>query len=202
MQSADTLIGSTEMSPTEAGFVHERLMLCTMQAPRDVTIEEFAQNFRLMPMLVARILSDIRPEDHSLRSLIKTNEFLILTFGKSRLSRSAVEGGFMKTDKLWRNNDPLGVYQPGVDAGKTISNNAPLHGSDVHGKSYALNNQPTVQLTAVVFMSVDCPISKGRPDGSKTRTTNENIAGTVKCQRVWGVRSAVEWTAAPSTEIR
>ena len=113
MQSADTLIGSTEMSPTEAAFIHERLMLCTMHSPRDVTIEEFSQNFRLMPMLVARTLSGIRPEDHSLQSLIKTNEFLILTFGKSRLSRSAVEGGFMKTDKLWRNNDPLGVYQPG-----------------------------------------------------------------------------------------
>ena len=66
-----------------------------------------------------------------------------------------------------------------VDAGKTISNNAPLHGSDVHGKSYALNNQPTVQLTAVVFMSVDCPISnKYVPELNrlaKLAAANENV---------------------------
>jgi hypothetical protein len=113
LHSADTLIGATEMSLTEASYIHEQLMLSPMQAPKDLTVETFSQNFRLMPMLVARTLSDIRPEDHSLRSLITTNEFLIKTFGKSRVSRSVLEGGYIKTEKFWRNNDPLGVYQPG-----------------------------------------------------------------------------------------
>jgi hypothetical protein len=113
MNSADTLIGSTEMTPSETALVHEKLMLSPMQAARDFTIADFSQSFRLMPMLVARTLSDVRPEDHSLRSLIATNEFLIKTFGKSRVSRDVVEGGFVKVDKFWRNNDPLGVYRPG-----------------------------------------------------------------------------------------
>lgn len=113
MNSADTIIGATEMSPSEAAFVHQKLMLSEMQAPRELTIDDFSQNFRLMPMLVARTLLDVRPEDQSLRSIVATNEFLIKTFGKSRVSRGAVEGGFVKIDKFWRNNDPLGVYRPG-----------------------------------------------------------------------------------------
>ena len=113
MNSADTLIGATEMSPSEAAFVHEQLMLSPMQAPRELTIEDFSQNFRLMPMLVARTLLDVRPEDQSLRSVVATNEFLIKAFGKNRVSRDTVEGGFVKIDKFWRNNDPLGVYRPG-----------------------------------------------------------------------------------------
>jgi len=113
MNSADTLIGATEMSSSEAAFVHQRLMLSEMQSPRELTIEVFAQNFRLMPMLVARTLLDIRPEDQSLKSVVSTNEFLIKTFGKSRVGRDVVEGGYVKMDKFWRNNDPLGVYRPG-----------------------------------------------------------------------------------------
>jgi hypothetical protein len=113
MPSADTLIGDTLMNSEEVAFVHERLMLSQIQSPTDLTVESFSQSFGLMPMLVARTLSDARPEDHSLSSLIATNEFLIKTLGKSRLSRSTVEGGFIKIDKFWRNNDPLGVYKPG-----------------------------------------------------------------------------------------
>ena len=113
MNSADDLIGATEMSPSEEGIIHERLMLSTMQEPRGISVENFAHNFRLKPMLVARSLSDLRPEDNSLKSLIATNEFLIKTFGRKRLSREAVEGAMVVTHKFWRNNDPLGVYKPG-----------------------------------------------------------------------------------------
>lgn len=113
MPSADTLIGETLMNSEEVAFVHERLMLSQIQSPTDLTVESFSQSFGLMPMLVARTLSHVRPEDHSLSSLIATNEFLIKTFGKSRVSRNTVEGGFIKIDKFWRNNDPLGVYKPG-----------------------------------------------------------------------------------------
>jgi hypothetical protein len=113
MNSADALISATEMSPTEVAFVHQRLMVTEMQVPRESTIGDFAQDFQVMPMLVARTLLDARPEDQSLRSIVATNEFLIKTFGKSRVGREVVEGGYVKMDKFWRNNDPLGVYRPG-----------------------------------------------------------------------------------------
>lgn len=113
MISADDLIAGTEMNPSEAAFVYQRLMLAEMDAPSGVSIGMFSQSLGLKPMLVARTLSDLRPEDQSLRSLISTNEFLIKTFGKGRISRNMVEGGYIKTEKFWRNNDPLGVYQPG-----------------------------------------------------------------------------------------
>ena len=113
MNSADDLIAATEMTPSEAAFVHERLILSTMQSPREISVGSFAQNFRLMPMLVARTLSEIRPEDNGLSSLVATNEFLIKTFGKGRISKNMVEGALYKTEKFWRNNDPLGVYRPG-----------------------------------------------------------------------------------------
>lgn len=113
MNSADDLIGATDMSPSEAVLIHERLMLSTMHEPREISVEKFAHNFRLKPMLVARTLSELRPEDNSLRSLISTNEFLIKTFGKKRLTKESVEGAMVITHKFWRNNDPLGVYKPG-----------------------------------------------------------------------------------------
>lgn len=112
MTSADAAIATTKMTPGEAAFVHERLMLSPMQSPRDVTIDEFSRSFRLMPMLVARTLLEIRP-DEQLSATVTTNEFLIKTFGKNRVSRDVVEGGFAKIEKFWRHNDPLGIYQPG-----------------------------------------------------------------------------------------
>jgi len=113
MYSADDLIGGTEMNATEVGFVFERLMLAPKNDPRTQTIQQFAEQNGFMPMLVARTLAEHRHNDNSLNSLIATNEFLIKTFGKNRLSREAVEGDLMKMDKFWRHNDPLGVYQPG-----------------------------------------------------------------------------------------
>ena len=65
MPSADTLIGDTLMKSEEVAFVHERLILSPMQSPTDLTVESFSQRYGLMPMLVARTLSDVRPEDHS-----------------------------------------------------------------------------------------------------------------------------------------
>jgi len=113
LNSADDLIAATEMTSQEAAYVHERLILAPMAVPHDSSVGDFADNYRLMPMLVARTLSEIRPNDTSLHGLISTNEFLIKTFGKGRISRNMVEGGFVRTEKFWRNNDPLGVYRPG-----------------------------------------------------------------------------------------
>ena len=113
INSADDLIGATHMTPSEAAHVHEQLLLSAMHEPREISIEKFAHNFRLKPMLVARSLSEMRPDDQGLQHLIKTNEFLIKTFGRKRLSRDAVEGAMVITHKFWRNNDPLGVYKPG-----------------------------------------------------------------------------------------
>jgi hypothetical protein len=113
MNSADDLIGATEMTPAEAAYIHGRLLISTTDPEFGVTINRFSNEYGLMPMLVARTLADIRPSDSNLNSLISTNEFLIKTFGKNRVSRDAVEGGMMKLDRFWRNNDPLGVYQPG-----------------------------------------------------------------------------------------
>ena len=113
LNSADDLIASTELNPDEAAYIHERLMLAPMVQPAKSNIGHFSESFQLMPMLVARTLSEIRPEDSVLSSLISSNEFLIKTFGKKRLTREAVEGAMVVTHKFWRNNDPLGVYKPG-----------------------------------------------------------------------------------------
>ena len=113
MNSADDLIAATEMTPAEAAVIHEQLLLSATDPEFGVTVGRFSQEYGLMPMLVARTLSNLRPEDTGLSSLISTNEFLIKTFGKGRISRNMVEGSYVKTEKFWRNNDPLGVYQPG-----------------------------------------------------------------------------------------
>lgn len=113
MYSADDLIGATEMDSNESGYVYRRLMLSIEDYPQPQTVQQFAKRNGLMPMLVARTLAEYRETDHSLNSLIATNEFLIKSFGKNRLSREFVEGTLVKADKFWRHNDPLGVYQPG-----------------------------------------------------------------------------------------
>jgi hypothetical protein len=91
MNSADDLIGATEMTPAEAAYIHGRLLISTTDPEFGVTINRFSNEYGLMPMLVARTLADIRPSDSNLNSLISTNEFLIKTFGKNRVSRDAVE---------------------------------------------------------------------------------------------------------------
>lgn len=101
------------MNPSEVETVQRRLILSSSEYTTGQTVQQFADSYGLMPMLVARTLSEARPEDNSLRSLIATNEFLIKTFGKKRISREAVEGDLLKMDKFWRSNDPLGVYRPG-----------------------------------------------------------------------------------------
>jgi hypothetical protein len=113
INTVDDLIAVTEMTGAEAAEIHQRLILSTIDLDSGVSVGRFSEEFGLMPMLVARNLSDIRPEDHSLMSLISTNELLIKTFGKSRMSREVVEGGYVKMEKFWRTNDPLGVYRPG-----------------------------------------------------------------------------------------
>lgn len=113
MYSADDLIGATQMNPSEVETVQRRLILSSSEHTTGQSVQQFADSYGLMPMLVARTLSEARPEDNSLRSLIATNEFLIKTFGKKRISREAVEGDLLKMDKFWRSNDPLGVYRPG-----------------------------------------------------------------------------------------
>lgn len=113
MFSADDLIGATMMEPSEVAVVQERLVLSVPDRAVPQTVQEFASNHGLMPMLVARTLSELRPEDNSLQSLVSTNEFLIKTFGKKRISREAVEGDLLKMDKFWKSNDPLGIYRPG-----------------------------------------------------------------------------------------
>lgn len=77
------------------------------------TVAQFAANNGVKPLLVARVLSSLRPDDEQLPRLINSTEFVIKNFGKKRLSREIVEGDVRRLDKFWRSNDPLGVYQPG-----------------------------------------------------------------------------------------
>ena len=111
--SADDPIGATQITAEKLAYVHQHLLLEIHPDPRPQSVDQFARGHALMPMLVARSLSDQRPNDQALSSLIATNEFLIKSFGKKSMPREFVEGTLVKSDKFWRHNDPLGVYQPG-----------------------------------------------------------------------------------------
>ena len=113
MYSADDLIGAVEMSPSEASYAYSRLTLVETEFQFSQSVGDFARIYGFMPMMVARHVAEYRQNDSSLNALISTNEFLIKNFGKKRLSHEFVEGTLRKSDKFWRNNDPLGVYQPG-----------------------------------------------------------------------------------------
>lgn len=113
MYSADDLIGAVEMSPEEAAYAYGRLTLTKTEFNDAQSVSDFSRVYGFMPMMVARHVADYRRNDSSLNTLISTNEFLIKNFGKKRLSHEFVEGTLRKSDKFWRSNDPLGVYQPG-----------------------------------------------------------------------------------------
>jgi len=78
------------------------------------TIGSLAADLGMKPLLVARVISDLRGgSDPELDHAIKHNDFLIKKLGTARLSAEVVAGDRRLLDKFWRNNDPLGVYRPG-----------------------------------------------------------------------------------------
>jgi hypothetical protein len=79
----------------------------------ELPLLEFADYIEIKPMLVARKLAEIRPEDQVLLSLIEQIEREIKYFGRNRIPNEVMEGIPAMSALRPREHDPLGVYRPG-----------------------------------------------------------------------------------------
>lgn len=79
----------------------------------DVPLTHFANQIEIKPMLVARSLSGMRPEDTDLHGLIDQIEREIKYFGHNRIPNEVMEGVPVMSALRPREHDPLGVYRPG-----------------------------------------------------------------------------------------
>jgi hypothetical protein len=110
MYTLDDHLVSIPLSPAERQTISQRLVANSIAGE---TIGEYANANGLKPMRVAQELITLRPADTELKALVKNLERHILRYGTTRITAETVEGDLQNFDKFWRNNDPLGVYQPG-----------------------------------------------------------------------------------------
>lgn len=110
---AEQQVHSFTLSGAEMEIIAAELQIAEPILAPMQTVSDFAANNGLKPLLVARTLSQLRPADEELPQLISSTEFIIKNFGKKRLTREICEADVLSIKGFWRNNDPLGVYQPG-----------------------------------------------------------------------------------------
>jgi hypothetical protein len=110
MMSLDDQIRETRLDAYERDHVVRKLLL---RSDFGATVGELAVANEVKPMRIAQELVELRPNDSTLRDLVRTSETLILKYGTSHLSPEAVAESLKPSDKFWRNHDPLGVYRPG-----------------------------------------------------------------------------------------
>ncbi|HLO98059.1 MAG TPA: hypothetical protein VK171_05645 [Fimbriimonas sp.] len=110
---AEQQVHSFTLSNAEMDIIASELQISEPILMPMQTVAQFAANNGVKPLLVARTLSQLRPADEQLPQLINSTEFIIKNFGKKRLTREIGEADVLSIKGFWRNNDPLGVYQPG-----------------------------------------------------------------------------------------